>query len=746
MASRSTLNSRVEGGTRAQRVSCHPEPSRAASRNQAVRRYLSFNKPNVRIRLALMAALATIQAVGCVATRPAPERLSGSHGHILYAAPGPTSMDLWAVPAAGGESVRITRTARAHEFDPAWSPDGRRIAFARRQARNTSSDIWVMNASGTRTRRLTRDRDGPIDREPAWSPDGSQIVWVRSIALRSSSELWIMRADGGDKRRLVPGGPVHYDAGPAWSPDGRRIAFTSNRAGGSPQIFTVESDGSNLRRLTRGPAMTGSPAWSPDGRRIAFERTRGELGIDLWLMGPDGSAKTRLTRGPGGEAQPAWAPAGDRLVFSSYPPGGGPTDILIGSANGFSVTPLTRGPMIEISPDWGPVAAYPAPSIQGGEGSRETTDDASPPGLSQRMRVTSVTKDVRLERFRSRGSDVYALEVRLDGEATLDVALASDSLASREPTSRIAARHGALAAVNGDFALPSGKPLHPFAEDGDLKLSSLAPSRNFAVSAGQAAVYFGRPVEQLTISRPSGGSWLFDRWNSGVPSFAETAAYSPPAGDQDRPPRWACAARLLPVGGRQWAPHREGVARDYRVDGVACGDSRLGRQGGVILAARPTSDGAFLITSLRLGETVTLSWSFGWRGVADSIGGFPQLVRDGRVRVNPCGGLLCQLHPRTGIGVTSEGHVVLVVVDGRQEDSRGMTLVEFGRLFRDMGAIHALNLDGGGSTTMVIRGSIVNDPSGPAERPSSSAVLVLAGGDHGQSIRSLPATARVAPG
>jgi exopolysaccharide biosynthesis protein len=80
--------------------------------------------------------------------------------------------------------------------------------------------------------------------------------------------------------------------------------------------------------------------------------------------------------------------------------------------------------------------------------------------------------------------------------------------------------------------------------------------------------------------------------------------------------------------------------------------------------------------------------------------------------------------------------LLLVVVDGRQEDSRGVTLVEFARLFRDLGAIHALNLDGGGSTTMVVMGSVVNDPSGQFERPTSSALLILPGEDKEQTIRA----------
>jgi len=695
------------------------------------------------IRRRLTVTLVTVHAGACVQATLAPEptRELGA-GTVVYAAAGPSSLDLWTITPGDGTPIRLTRTPRAHEFDPAWSPHGGRVAFARRQPRSTSSDIWVISADGLQLERLTHDRDGPIDRQPAWSPDGSRIVWVRSFPLRSASELWIMDSDGAGKQPLVPGSPYHYDASPDWSPDGRQIAFTSNRVGGSPQIFTVESDGSNLHRLTKGSAMNGNPAWSPDGRRIVFDRLLVGGDVDLWLMGADGSGKRRLTKGPGGEAQPSWSPRGDLLAFNRYPPGGGPTDIFVAPASGSSETPLTQGPTIELAPDWGPGPAHAA--TYRGHSGPGPPPAAAPPGRPEKpestpeppenARSTQVTKDVRLDRFRSHGSDVYALDVSLDGEATVDVALASDGLAARQPATRIAARHDALAAVNGDFALPSGKPLHPFAEDGDLKLSSLKASGNFALSADQTEVYLGQPVLQLTSSRPGGGSWLFDRWNSGTPSFSEIAAYSPPAGQEDRPPKWACAARLLPAGARRWGPDRNGVARDFRVDVVSCRESRLGREGGVVLAARPTSEGALLLSSLRIGERLTLTWSFGWRGVADSIGGFPLLVHDGGVRARPCDGLLCQLHPRTGVGLTSEGHVLFVVVDGRQEDSRGITLLEFARILRDLGAIDALNLDGGGSTTMVVKGSIVNDPSGGFERPTSSVVLILPGKDKGQSI------------
>lgn len=669
-------------------------------------------------------------------------------GMVAYVAPGPRSLDLWAIPPYAGAPIRLTKTPRAHEFDPAWSPDGHGLAFARSQAGGASADIWMMSLDGLELNRLTHDGNRSIDRQPAWSPDGTRIAWVRSYPSRSASEIWIMNSNGAQKHRLLPGSASHYDGSPDWSPDGRTIVFTTNRAGPFPQIFTVESDGSNLRRLTTGSAMNGNPVWSPDGRSIAFDRSPVGGDPDLWLMDADGTGMARLTRGTAGEAHPSWSPDRTQLVFVRYPSGGGPTDVFLAPQPGATHMPLTKGPAIELAPDWG----RRPPDLAAVHGRSSGPPRSLSAEVTPRSRLaekpfangtapakadsTAVTRDVRLREFRSHGSQVYALDVRLDGKATLDVALASDGLGARLPTSRIAARHGAIAAVNGDFALPSGKPVHPFAEDGDLKLSSLNPSANFAVSFDQAELFLGRPVYEFTANRPGGGGWPFDRWNAGIPSFGEIAAYSAAAGREDRPPRDACAARLLQIGDLRWAPGGDGVASDFRVDVARCSGTRLSRGGGVILAAWPSSEGAYLLSSLRVGERLTLTWSFGWPRVADSIGGFPRLLRDGSIRVNPCGGLLCQPHPRTGVGFTSERHVLIVVVDGRQDDSRGVTLVEFARIFRDLGAIAALNLDGGGSTTMVVEGSILNDPSGEFERPTSSALLVLPGQDEDQSIES----------
>ena len=108
-----------------------------------------------------------------------------------------------------------------------------------------------------------------------------------------------------------------------------------------------------------------------------------------------------------------------------------------------------------------------------------------------------------------------------------------------------------------------------------------------------------------------------------------------------------------------------------------------------------------------------------------------------RSSLTECGGYVCKRHPRTGVGVTESGQIFFVTVDGRQADSEGMTILQFAKLFKKLGAKRALNLDGGGSTTMVVKGEIVNTPSG-SERSVASALLVLKGEDSGEPEPSPP--------
>jgi hypothetical protein len=178
------------------------------------------------------------------------------------------------------------------------------------------------------------------------------------------------------------------------------------------------------------------------------------------------------------------------------------------------------------------------------------------------------------------------------------------------------------------------------------------------------------------------------------------------------------------------------VETDFHVSEVGCGTVPFGLPGPgqVVLSAQPGGEGSILLNSLSVGETVTLTWSLGFPGVLDTVGGVPLLVENGAESVpRPCTTSVCKKHPRTGVGITPSGRILLVVVDGRRNDSKGMTLVRFARLMQSLGASFALNLDGGGSSTMVVKGRVVNEPSGGTQRKVSSAVLVLKGRDRGEA-------------
>lgn len=302
--------------------------------------------------------------------------------------------------------------------------------------------------------------------------------------------------------------------------------------------------------------------------------------------------------------------------------------------------------------------------------------------------------------------------------------LGSGELPGWERTSSIARRYRAVAAINGDYGRRSGRPVMAFAHAGNLRQTPLLWGRNFAVAPGQRKSHIGHPRMRVWMN-VAGRQIKVARLNNGGPYGNGFAMFDRSGGHLERPPKRSCSVRLMPVGIPRPVTETGGVVTRHRVERVSCRRGRLFPGDGRVISARWTTRKAAMIRNMRRGMIVGLGWSMGWGPVREAIGGNPTLIEAGRIVVGRSSDPFFARHPRTGVGITKRGKVIFATVDGRQRRSRGMTLLGFARLFRKLGARWALNLDGGGSTTMVVRGKVVNRPSDGRERPVSSALVVL---------------------
>jgi len=230
-------------------------------------------------------------------TAPLPTHTQG-HGALHFPTTGvvvidPASVD---VPGSSADVLGMPGIEKG-SVEPERSPDGQQLAFVRREGPGRAQ-IYIQDANGE-IRQLTHLRIGVAD--PAWSPDGRQIAF--SAGSDSSfapsgleADIFVIDEDGSDLRRVAA--TPSPDLKPDWSPDGRRIVFNTYGTEATAGIWVVSLADGAQSRLTDNGVLDGDsgPAWSPDGRWIAFLRYENAPGnnlladdSDLWLMRPDGS-------------------------------------------------------------------------------------------------------------------------------------------------------------------------------------------------------------------------------------------------------------------------------------------------------------------------------------------------------------------------------------------------------------------------------------------------------------------------
>ena len=195
--------------------------------------------------------------------------------HIAFSSLRDGNSEIYVMNADGTNPVRLTNN-KAHDWRATWSPDGTQIAFV--SERDGDAEIYVMNADGTGQTNLTNfafkvDESYPDrtsnERDPAWSPDGQRIAFTSDRdsfvddqgSETLNTEIYVMNVNGADQTRLTR--HVAWDESPTWSPDSEYIAFITSVDAGGWEVYRMNADGSNLANLTINPADDVSPAWSP---------------------------------------------------------------------------------------------------------------------------------------------------------------------------------------------------------------------------------------------------------------------------------------------------------------------------------------------------------------------------------------------------------------------------------------------------------------------------------------------------
>ncbi len=268
------------------------------------------------MRFALRMCLAVVSVCAALAGPVAAQAPDvGGGGRILFVKDG----DLWVLDSSGAHALATGGTFS----QPTWAPDGNSLAYVYRGT--NFADIFVTDDQGQSQTRLTSSQsrilnDNDWNFRPAWSPDGKQIAYVSDKASTFPVLSVMSAADGSGRHALAtPGLQQQAVDAIAWAPDGSQLAITLFNEPGPTQIALVPIGGPARqvgRVLTELPGGALDPAWAPDGTWLAFAGRDG-YAVETYVGRPDGSSVTRLTADGVLARSPAWSPDGWHVAYLS---------------------------------------------------------------------------------------------------------------------------------------------------------------------------------------------------------------------------------------------------------------------------------------------------------------------------------------------------------------------------------------------------------------------------------------------
>jgi Tol biopolymer transport system component len=298
-------------------------------------------------RLAIAVGLASL-VVAAISVAPSNATFHGLNGRLVYQARVGKHVQLFTVRPDGTGTRQVTRLTDSDAIGPNWSPNGRRIVFARDYlfgSRKEHLDVVTVDADGRHLRSMGLKG---LNGYPIWSPDGRRILFVHPGGFAT------IDAAGGPLSQVVLGGEV---VSPTFSPDGRLVAFWRHERGGA-SVYVVGADGTGLRRVKWfSKGVADKIDWSPNGSRIAFSTPDFDhpgISANVYTIRPDGTGLVQLTHDRDGTIDngvDSWSPDGTRIAFASNR--SGTYEIYsMSSTTGAGVSQITRGPEAHLAA-WG---------------------------------------------------------------------------------------------------------------------------------------------------------------------------------------------------------------------------------------------------------------------------------------------------------------------------------------------------------------------------------------------------------